>query len=183
MKNKAHDLSKYTFSTGEHLLLDANVWLYLFPAPSGTKSRFTGDYSAALKKMITAGAHLALDVLILSEYLNRYCRIEWNALHKGKYKDFKLFRRSSEYSSVGNGAARFAREILKLCTRYDHPFASCDVEKALVDFECGYCDFNDVLFAETCRRNGWKFVTNDGDCINGGIEVITSNQTLLSACT
>lgn len=182
MKNKVYDLSTYAFSKGEHLLLDANVWLYLFHAPSDTLPWFVKNYSAAFKNMLSAKAYLALDALILSEYLNRYCRIEYSALYKGKYKDFKVFRQSSDYTSVGNGAAFFAREILKLCTRQDHPFSACDVDQALTDFECGTCDFNDRLFVETCRHNGWKFVTNDGDFTNGGIEVLTSNPKLLSAC-
>jgi hypothetical protein len=60
MKNKARDLSTYAFSKGEALLLDANVWLYLFPAPSGQLSGFSGRYSAALKRMLVEGAQLTL---------------------------------------------------------------------------------------------------------------------------
>jgi hypothetical protein len=182
MKNKAHDLSTYVFSSGEPLLLDANVWLFLFPAPSGKFSGFAGSYSAAFKNMLAAGSYLALDPLVLSEYLNRYCRIEWGALHKSTYPDFKKFRQSPDYASVGTGAAMYARSILKFCTRHDHPFSSSDVAQILTDFECGACDFNDGLFVESCRSHGWKFVTNDGDFTNGGIEVLTSNPRLLSAC-
>lgn len=182
MKNKAHDLATYTFSSGEKLLLDANVWLYLFPAPSGKRYKFAVSYSAALKNMMTAGAYLAMDALVLSEYLNQYCRIEWSALHKTTYPKFKDFRQSAAYASVGAGAAVYARSILKLCTRHDHPFSASDVTKVLADFETGTCDFNDGLFVETCKKNGWKFVTNDSDFTNGGIEVLTSNPRLLSAC-
>jgi predicted nucleic acid-binding protein len=183
MKNKAYDLSKYVFSNGEPLLLDANVWLFLFPAPSDIPPRFVKDYSAAFKQMLTAKVHLPLDALILSEYLNVYCHIEWNALHKANYKKFKDFRKSPDYASVGQGASIYGRRIIKLCTRHDHPFSVSDVEQVLVDFECGACDFNDGLFVEICRHNGWKFVTNDADFTNGGIEVLTSNPKLLTACS
>jgi hypothetical protein len=183
MKNKAHDLATYVFSNGEPLLLDANVWLFLFPAPSGRPSGSRASYSVAFKEMLKVGVYLALDALVLSEYLNRYCRIEWKVLHKSAYPEFKRFRKSPEYISVGNGAAVFARSILKFCTKHDHPFSSTDVERVLTDFECGACDFNDGLFVETCRLNGWKFVTNDADFINGGIEVLTSNPKLLTACS
>lgn len=182
MKNKAHDLSTYTFSSGESLLLDANVWLFLFPAPSGRSSSQAANYTTAFKNMLMASASLVMDVLVLSEYLNRYCRIEWSALHKSAYPDFKRFRLSPDYAAVGQGAALFARKILKLCTRHDHPFSASDVARVLTDFESGTCDFNDGLFVETCRQNGWKFVTNDGDFTTGGIEVLTSNPKLLSAC-
>lgn len=182
MKNKAHDLSTYLFSSGEPLLLDANVWLFLFPAPSGKPSSFAGSYSTAFKNMLLAKVDLALDALVLSEYLNRYCRIEWDALHTTKHKNFKAFRQSPDYIPVGQGAALYAHKIVKLCTLHDHPFSVSAVEQVLIDFECGDCDFNDGLFVESCRSHGWKFVTNDGDFVNGGIEVLTSNPRLLSAC-
>jgi len=182
MKNKVHDLSTYTFSDGESLLLDTNVWLFLFPAPSNRLSGFAANYTTAFKNMLSAKANLPLDALILSEYLNRYCRIEWKALFAKKYREFKQFRLSPDYASVGAGAATYARNILKHCTKQDLPFSAIDVAQVLTDFECGACDFNDALFVETCRRNSWKFVTNDGDFVNGGIEVLTSNPKLLSAC-
>jgi predicted nucleic acid-binding protein len=182
MKNKAHDLSTYAFSKGEALLLDANVWLYLYPAPSDRFTGFAGRYSAAFKRMLAAGSHLALDALVLSEYLNRYCRIEWSALHKTTHPDFKKFRQSSDFGSVGQGAALYARNILRHCSRHDHPFAMADVAQVLVEFEKGTQDFNDGLLVETCRYQGWKLVTNDGDFTIGGIEVLTTNSRLLTAC-
>jgi predicted nucleic acid-binding protein len=84
--------------------------------------------------------------------------------------------------TVGQGAATFARAMLKLCTRYDHPFAAADVAQVLVDFEAGTNDFNDGLLGETCRHNGWKLVTNDSDFTTGGIEILTSHPILLKAC-
>ena len=182
MKNKAHDLSTYAFSNGEPLLLDANIWLFLFPAPSDTLPIFVKKYSASFKRMLIAKVQLALDAMILSEYLNRYCRIEWNALHLASYPKFKDFRQSSAYISVGQGAALYARNIIKLSTRHDHPFSVADVAKVLTDFESGTCDFNDGLFVECCHHHGWKFVTDDADFTNGGIEVLTSNPKLLRAC-
>ena len=182
MKNKAHDLATYAFAKNEVLLFDTNIWLYLFPAPSNPAPAFTSKYSAALKRMQQVGASLALDVLVLAEYLNAYCRIEWNALHKAKYPQFKKFRQSPQFAAVGAGAALFARNILKLCARHDHPFLKSDIEQVLADFEAGVSDFNDGLLIETCRMNSWKLVTNDGDCTNGGIEVLTSNPKLIAAC-
>ncbi|MCI0623779.1 MAG: PIN domain-containing protein [Acidobacteria bacterium] len=182
MKNKAHDLRRYKFQKEEPLLLDTNVWLYLFPAPSGPASTHASIYSTALKAMLAASSRLVMDAMVLSEYLNRYCRIEWNALHKMAEPDFKRFRKSARFGSVGPGAATFARQMLKLCTRHDHPFATADVMQVLVDFEAGSNDFNDGMLAETCRHRGWKLVTNDSDFITGGIEVLTSHPVLLKAC-
>jgi predicted nucleic acid-binding protein len=132
--------------------------------------------------MLAAGSRLVMDAMILSEYLNRYCRIEWNALHKVAYPEFKDFRKSAAFLPVGQAAATFARNMLKLCTRHDHPFAAADVTQVLADFEAGSNDFNDGLLAETCRHHNWKLVTGDGDFTVGGIEVLTTNPKLLAAC-
>jgi predicted nucleic acid-binding protein len=183
MMNKAHDLASYAFSKEEPLLLDTNVWLYLYPAPSDRATGYAAGYSAAFKNMRAVGAHLIMDAMILSEYLNRYCRIEWNALHKRTYPDFKVFRKSVSFQSVGTGAATFARKMLTLCNRHDHPFATADVARVLTDFESGANDFNDGLLAEACRYHKWKLVTNDGDFIEGGIDVLTTNSRLLKACS
>ena len=182
MKNKAYNLATYAFKKDEPLILDANVWLYLYPAPSDKYTGPAASYSAAMKSMLSAGSHLVIDAMVLSEYLNRYCRIEWSALHKAAYLDFKAFRKSTDFLPVGQGAATFARSMLKLCTRHDHPFAAADIAQILSDFESGSNDFNDGLLAETCRHNGWKLVTNDKDFTTGGIEVLTSHPALLKAC-
>ena len=181
-KNRAHDLGTYAFTCGEPLLLDANVWLYLFPPPTGTQSRFAGQYSAGLKSMQSAGAVLILDAMVLSEYLNRYCRIEWSALHQGQQPDFKSFRKSPDFKAIGESSASFARSMVKLCARHDHPFSAANITQVLSDFAAGTTDFNDGLLAEACRQNGWKLVTNDGDFTCGGIEVLTTNPRLLTAC-
>jgi predicted nucleic acid-binding protein len=182
MKNKAYNLATYVFQKDEPLLLDTNVWLYLYPAPSDRPTYHAAGYSSALKSMLAAGSRLVMDAMILSEYLNRYCRIEWKALHEAAQPDFKAFRRSALFLTVGQGAATYARGMLRLCTRYDHPFAAADVTRILADFETGTNDFNDGLLIETCRHHGWKLVTNDRDFTTGGIEVLTSHPVLLKAC-
>lgn len=182
MKNKAHDLAAYSFSCGETFLLDANVWLYLYPPPSTSKSKFFAQYSNGLKSMQSVGAELIMDAMVLSEYLNTYCRIEWKVRHRKQYPRFKSFRKSAAFKAVGKGAAVFARSMLKLCACHDHPFAAANITQVLADFEAGLTDFNDGLLAETCRHNGWKLVTNDRDFTSGGIEVLTTNSNLLAVC-
>lgn len=182
MNNKVHDLTTYTFSKDEPLLLDANVWLYLFPPPSETRTPPAG-YSAALKPMLTVGVLLALDSIVLSEYLNVYCRLEFRGAHQKKYKnDFKAFRKSSDFGTVGANASFFAQKILKLCSRCDYPFANVDIAQVLTDFESGAMDANDGLLIGSCRHHAWKLVTHDRDCTRGGIEILTTNPDLIAAC-
>jgi len=182
MKNKAYNLSSYNFGKDEVFLVDANIWLYLFPAPSGSQYNFTRQYSAAFKIILATKVTIAINSLILSEYLNRYCRIEWEALHKQKYTDFKRFRQSVDYQSVGQRAAADAKAILKLCTKKNDDFTTANVTQILSDFEFGTIDFNDGLIADSCSRYGWKLITHDGDFTEGGIEVLTTNRNLLANC-
>lgn len=179
MMNNIYDLSSYKFSAGETILFDANVWLYLFPAPSATKNPVAYQYSYALKNLITSKAQLALDALILSEYLNRYCRIEYSARNTGL--QFKDFRNSPHFASVGKAASAQASGIAKLCRLYDHPFGSVNLPELLGNFETGRHDVNDGLLTHVCSKNKWKFVTHDADFTTGGIDVLTANRKLLSA--
>lgn len=183
MKNKAYNLTGYTFVKDDVLLLDANIWLYLFPAPSNSTNSFIKNYSAAFKNIRIAKATIVINSLILSEYLNRYCRIEYEALHKVTYSNFKKFRQSSDYQLVGQQAATYAKAILKFCAREDDGFSVVNMGQIMNDFETGIVDFNDGLIADSCLRNGWKLVTHDGDFTDGGIEVLTTNSKLLRACS
>lgn len=181
--NKAHDLSNYAFSKDEPLLLDTNVWLFLFQAPSDSNLAPAPAYSSAFKQILSARAQLAIDPIVIGEYLSQYCLIEFRALFQNKpYKNFKQFRKSPDFATVGPKAVFFAREILKLCSRHDYPFTRIDVTQMLLRVESGLTDANDSLLMESCRHHGWKLVTHDGDCTQGGIEVLTTNPNLIAAC-
>lgn len=182
MKNKAYNLSSYTFVKDETLLLDTNIWLYLFPAPSDNRRNFTRQYSSAFKAILNTKVTIVINSLILSEYLNRYCRIEWEALHKTTYPKFKDFRQSTDFASVGQKAASFAENILKFCSKKDDAFSAANIAQILSDFESGTTDFNDGLIADSCLRYNWKLITHDGDFTEGGIEVLTTNLKLLANC-
>jgi len=152
-RNKAHDISTYAFKKDEPLLLNTNVRLYLFAGPCSYDKAHALKYSAALKRIKSAGSRLVMDAMVLSEYLNTYCRIEWMALHRGAYPRFKEFRQSPDFKPVSETAAIFAKEILKLCTRHNHPFETMDMPQVLSDFEAGTYDTNDGLIKDHSSFN------------------------------
>ncbi len=182
MKNKAYNLSGYSFQQNETILFDANVWLYLYPATSRTQPPYVAGYAGGLKSIQMASAHLVVDAIVLSEYLNSYCRIVWRASFSTVYPQFKAFRNSTDFARIGIKAAAYARRILKHSNRCDHLFTQTNVAQVLNDFETGANDFNDGLLAETCRNQGLKLVTNDSDFTSGGIVILTTNPRLLRAC-
>jgi predicted nucleic acid-binding protein len=183
IKNSAKSISSYKFTNADKLLIDANIWLYLFPAPSSAMNYATRVYSAAFKAMIDSGATLLINSLILSEYLNRYCRIEWQAIYRNKFSDYKKFRQSPDYTKVGANAAAFARKILRYTNKLNDEFVTADVRNILSNFESGAADFNDGLIIENCAQQRITLVTHDGDFVLGGVDILTDNKKLLIACS
>ncbi len=181
MTSKAYDFTTYAFSAGEKVLVDANVWLYLFPAPMNSQAPFAKQYSNGFGRMIKGGAQPVLDPIILSEYLNRYCRIEWSGQYRIDYSDFKRFRKSPDFKKVAQTAALFARRIVAICMVHATPVDTLDIDQAIDDFETGDVDFNDALLADICKKCGFKLLTNDADFQAGGIEVLTTHPKLLHA--
>ena len=182
MKNKAYDLSSYSFSSDEQILVDTNVWLYLFPAPTDPSNRFATQYSTAFSSLVSAKAQPVLDPMVLSEYLNRYIRIEWQGNYKSRYPKFKDFRNSSDFLSVSSAAETFAKRILNFCQIHSIPANELDLNQVLTEFSTGGVDFNDALLVDICKKRNLKLMTNDGDFQDGGIEVLTTNPRLLRAC-
>ena len=76
MKSKACDLSSYSFSSDDQVLIDTNIWLFLFPAPCDSEDKRSQKYSDDLHRLQKAEACLVLDPMVLSEYLNTYMKIE-----------------------------------------------------------------------------------------------------------
>ncbi|MCO6428557.1 type II toxin-antitoxin system VapC family toxin [Nitrosomonas communis] len=182
MKNKAYDLSSYSFGSDEQILVDTNVWLYLFPAPTDPSNRFANQYSTAFSNLVSAQAQPVLDPMVLSEYLNRYIRIEWKGNYKSRYPEFKDFRNSSDFSAIASAAETFAKRILSFSQIHSIPANELDLNQALADFSTGGVDFNDALLVDICKQRNLKLMTNDGDFQDGGIEVLTTNPKLLRAC-
>lgn len=182
MKNKAYDLSSYSFSSDEQVLVDTNVWLYLFPAPGNPPHNFAQQYSNAFANLVSAQAQPVLDPMVLSEYLNRYIRIEWEGNYRSLYSKFKDFRNSADFSTVASAAEMFAERILSFCLIHSIPASELDLNQALADFSSGRVDFNDALLVNICKKKNIKLMTNDGDFQDGGIEVLTTNPRLLRAC-
>ncbi len=182
MRNKAFDLSAYSFSSDEKILIDTNIWLYLFPAPGNPSQRFARQYSTAFANLVSAQAQPILDPMVLSEYLNRYIRIEWDGNYKSTYPRFKDFRNSPDFLAVVSAAEIFAKRILSFCQVHSISANEVDLSTALADFSSGNVDFNDAILVDICKKRNLKLMTNDADFQNGGIEVLTTNPRLLRAC-
>ena len=173
------NIKEHKFQADEHLLLDANVWLYTY-GPSATR---LGDrdhiYNDAMTKMIDNKCKLYIILPILSEYVHVYLdkQLELNGVDRG---DLKAFRKTDDYKKILRLIEADVKEILGLVKCCNPMFEN---SKACVFFDrflqCAL-DFNDVIIEDFCISNPKMIlVTNDGDFKNGSIPIFTANGSML----
>ena len=109
-------------------------------------------------------------------------RIEYDAAWKAAYPRFKDFRQSRDGTHVLQSAVAEVTQILKNSLSRDTGLEKVDMPAVLGAVQSGILDFNDGLLIQNCRLNGWKLLTHDGDMTLGGIDLVTTNKKLLSAC-
>lgn len=179
-KNKTYKVDRYPYSEKDKLFFDANIWLFLY-GPQDLKDWRIPVYSKALHHILSAKGKVFIDVLVFSEIINRYARIEFE-LNKtlGGSTNFKTFRNSSKFNKVAKDIVDACRRILKNCERTQSDFKGVDIDSLLNDFQAGQHDFNDPMLAEICKLQGLKLVTHDGDFKDRGLTVLTANKRLLS---
>lgn len=181
MRNKAIDVNNHPFSDTDEILVDANIWIYLC-TPAGIPGSWpVQTYSKILSRILKAGSQLFLDVLVLSEFINRYARIEMKRLQPAQ-TDFKVFRNSPDYASVAKSIEAEVKQLLMVCQPVDHTFSEWDLNRLLTEFGANTVDWNDQLITENCKKHGFSLLTNDSDFTEGGISVLTANNRLLTAC-
>jgi predicted nucleic acid-binding protein len=180
MTHRAEEISVYDFKSSDALLLDANIWLFLY-GPQKPKDRKVTAYSNALRKIFAAKSCIYIDVLIVSEFINAYARIKWNILRdSSKTRNFKRFRRSSAFKPIAQDIAADLKFVLKHCTRIESGFESLAIDTLIDEYAAGDSDFNDQILTALCKKKGLKMVTDDCDFKGQGIPIITANKRLLN---
>lgn len=180
MTHKAEKISGYDFKSSEALLLDANIWLFVY-GPQKPNAPKVAAYSGALKNILAARSRIYIDVLIVSEFINRYARLKWQLLPAaGRGESFKRFRKSAGFEPVAQVIAADVKRVLQHCTRVGSGFESLEIDALVDEYAAGDSDFNDQVLTALCKKEGLKMVTDDGDFKGCGIPVITANKRLLS---
>lgn len=174
------DIEEYRFRANDKLFLDANIWLLLYGPrwqikKGGKFRKRVLIYEQALKIMLDAGCQIYIDVLIVSEFINTYSRRQWNILGKPR-KDFKLFRKSTEFKPIAEVIATKVKRILRHCNPVDDGFAKLSIDGIIDEYAAGDSDFNDQVIAELCHNQGFTLVTDDSDFKDKDISVITAKR-------
>lgn len=178
--SKVLPIDAYQFTESDVFLFDANIWIYLY-VPQEANRWEAVAYSKALAEISKVKGAIFIDVLVLSEFINRYARLEHGRVqNQGALRRFKRYRESSAFMPVAKAIADASRRILKHCHRTESCFESVDINTLLADYETMPPDFNDQMLTEICRTKGLKLVTHDSDFKNAGLTVLTANKKLLA---
>lgn len=172
------EVSDYHFTSEDRLLLDANIWLYIYGPnkPDGIWQRL---YSQVLSRILEVQCQIYIDVLVVSEFINAYARIKWR-IDGSDIEKFKDYRNSPEFQCTANEIADSTRRIVTLCHRLESGFHELDVDALLESYSSGQHDFNDQIIADICKGCKLKLVTHDSDFKGQGISILTANPRLLA---
>ena len=177
---KAERIEHYAFKASDGLLLDANIWLFLYCPHGDPKAHGPAVYSAAFKSILAAKSRIYVSSIILGEFIYRYCRLAHGLLlaKSAAPEDFKDFRRTAPFKKVATAVGDAARRVLKDARPINDDFTAIDVMRVLAEFEGGKQDFNDILIGEICRRNKLTLVTDDEDFSAQRVPILTANALL-----
>lgn len=180
MKHRAREVRYYNFTTEHKLFLDANIWFYIFgpQEPEYQGSHWMAIYSEVLRDILNAKSQIYIDVLIISEFINRYAKLKFN-VDAPQDIEFKDFRKTQDFKLIAQDIAADVKGILHCCTLVESGFKGLDLESLLNDYAEGDSDFNDQVITEICKNNGFTLITNDGDFKTQEIPILTANMHLL----
>ena len=178
MSSNIGSVEGHNFAETDRIFVDANVWMHVY-GQSAPDSRAAKLYSGALQKMLKAQSSLYTDVLVISEVINRYIRIDMKARFGNTYANFKDFRRSADFLPAAKGATDIVRRILGATKTIADGFERMQIADLLRDFESGQYDFNDQVIGSLCVRERLTILTDDADFAHCPAPILTVNPRLL----
>jgi predicted nucleic acid-binding protein len=170
---------------GKVYLFDANVWRFIL-APPMALTKVETNYIDFFDAVINLASNpkckskptIYLNALILSEVYNSYVRSHWD-VYESKYGkcSFKEFRKTQDYTACHNVfISDFVPFLPNLRIETD---LGRDPVGILKSMKPGAPDFNDQCYFDIAVEKGFSIVTNDGDFVFEGVEILTQNYSLL----
>lgn len=170
--------------TTERILVDANVLLFLACPLGGYEKKKIMAYSRFLNSVRKSKIKLYFTSLILSEFSNRWLRLEFESYRNVNPhvtpKDFKSsFRVSHEYQAALRDiyhAIRF--QVLAFAQPIDDHFEKLNID----DFFHPGLDINDGHSVELAKLEGLSILTDDADfaVARKSVDVWTWNRRMIA---
>lgn len=171
-------VSKHEVASVNSYFFDANIWLYLFAPIHSYELPKQEEYARLLSNIKSRNATIFLSSLVVSEFINRRLRMgfdQWKDSVGDSSLQFKRdYRNTTDYKETLEEAQQSVLEILKVATKRSDEYADSNFQSIKTWMGKG-CDFNDAYYIMYCRKNSFKFVTDDHDISSQdiGVEVIT----------
>lgn len=161
---------------------DANVLLYLFGTVATPSNQWAiTAYNAIFSNCLKAKIILCVDVTVLSEFINRFIRFEYESYLKSnclsrtnfKFKDFRNTKEGQQASQdiqlIVNG--RILKSFKIIGKLFD--------QEEIKSINLVNNDFNDELIIQTCNEHKCVLVTNDADFSRANVDILTANNKLI----
>ncbi len=173
------DIKKYSPRSSDIFFFDNNVWMYIF-CPLGNYNKAKQSiYSSLLQNITSAKGTIFINSLILSEFTNRYLRMDFEQWKKqNNYYNFgfkKDYIGTEQYRDTVKEIKRIINIILSFCEKSSDNFNAVNLDEVLKHFSD--IDFNDSYYLELANIDNLKIVTDDNDFVNykgHNVAVITS---------
>jgi predicted nucleic acid-binding protein len=152
--------------------------MYLF-CPLGDYNKYRQkQYSSFLQQIQSLKCGLIINSMVLSEFANRYLRMDfelWKKETKNYSSDFKRdFIGSKRYKETVGEIEIIIKRIDSICDKSTDNFNAININNVLLHFK--YIDFNDSYYLELADIVRCKIVTDDKDFVtytNHNIDIIT----------
>lgn len=158
---------------------DTNVLIDLFYTQKPDWS--TLAYSKIYKEMLEMGVNIYIDNTVLSEFVNRIIRVEYNlqqSLNPNSGITFKNYRNTEEGQERVREAYELVNVILKSIKLDGEVLTKPDIESLLVVDEI---DYNDKTIEHLCMSKEYVLVTNDIDFSHSRADILSANHLLVPA--
>lgn len=156
----------YKIDKDEKVFIDTNILIFLFSPEFVSSREYQVDkYSKILELLIINNNELYINSLVISEFINRCLRIDFekNFQDKNRTKDFKKeYRDSTTYIQTLRIIKREIKKFLKLNVKQIHDnFDKVDILEELDSLD--KLDFNDLMIVKSIETYGLKLLSDDGD--------------------
>lgn len=162
----------YRVDSKDRVFVDTNILIFLFsPSYVKTNTDQVERYSMVFSILIQKKCALYVNSHVISEFINRCLRIDFeNNFNINKDKHYKSdYRGSMEYEKTIKIVLKQLKKILKSINHINDDFESFDISQAYESTREN--DFNDLIIADTVKRNNLKLLSDDKDFRNIGINI------------
>lgn len=160
----------YKINSSDNVFLDTNILIFLFSPDFVSSKEYQVDrYSKIFEKLIENNSSIYINSLVVSEFLNRCLRIDFN-------KNFQDNSNTKDYKNDYRGSVEYKKTLATLLKELNKMFNVFKIKQledgfsnfnTIAEFKNSTeLDFNDLIIARNVIDNSLKLLSDDGDFDN-----------------